>query len=135
MEEKDEAKQFDVLLEKAKELAKKRKLSDYATCGHVACAMLTKEGNIYTGISTDFNCSLGNCAEYSAVVEMLKNNESEIVKMVAYSARGKIYAPCGRCREVIRMVNDKNVDTKVMLGENNIVTIKELLPNMYITAK
>ena len=76
---------------------------------------------------------LGNCAEYAAIVEMLKNNESEINKIVAYSAKGQIYAPCGRCRELIRMVNDKNLDTKVMVAENKIYSLKDLLPEMYIT--
>ena len=64
---------------------------------------------------------------------MLKNNESEIEKIVAYSAKGKIYAPCGRCRELIRMVNDKNIETDVIVSENKILKIKDLLPEMYIT--
>ena len=67
-------------------MAIKRKLSEYASYGHVGCALLTKNGNIYTGICIDSNCALGNCAEYAAIVEMLKNNESEIDKIVAYSA-------------------------------------------------
>ena len=78
---------------------------------------------------------LGNCAEYAAIVEMLKNNESEINKIVAYSAKRQIYAPCGRCRELIRMVNDKNLDTEVMVAENKIYRLKDLLPEMYITKK
>ncbi|MCF0125900.1 MAG: hypothetical protein HUJ68_09165 [Clostridia bacterium] len=88
---------------------------------------------MYTGICIDSNCALGNCAEYGAIVEMLKNNESEIEKIVAYSAKGKIYAPCGRCRELIRMVNDKNIETDVIVSENKILKIKDLLPEMYIT--
>ena len=86
-----------------------------------------------TLIPIDSNCALGNCAEYAAIAEMLKNNESEIERIVAYSAKRKIYSPCGRCRELIRMINEKNLDTKVMVNENKIVTIKELLPEMYIT--
>ena len=126
-------KDFEKLVKEAKKLALKRKLSEYASCGHVGCALLTKSGNIYTGICIDANCALGNCAEYAAIVEMLKNNESEINKIVAYSAKGQIYAPCGRCRELIRMVNDKNLDTKVMVAENKIYKLKDLLPEIYIT--
>ena len=126
-------KDFEKLVKEAKKLALKRKLSEYASCGHVGCALLTKSGNIYTGICIDANCALGNCAEYAAIVEMLKNNESEINKIVAYSAKGQIYAPCGRCKELIRMVNDKNLDTKVMVAENKIYSLKDLLPEMYIT--
>ena len=126
-------KDFEKLINEAKKIAEKRILSEYASCGHVGCALLTKKGNIYTGISIDSNCSLGNCAEYAAIVDMLKNNESEIDKIVAYSAKGKIYAPCGRCRELIRMVNTANLETKVMVDENKIYKLKDLLPEMYIT--
>ena len=54
-------------------------------------------------------------------------------KIVAYSAKGQIYAPCGRCRELIRMVNDKNLNTEVMVAEDKIYKLKDLLPEMYIT--
>jgi len=64
---------------------------------------------------------------------MLKHKESEIVKIVAYSAKDIIYAPCGRCREIIRMVNDNNINAEVMIENNKIVKLKELLPEMYIS--
>lgn len=64
---------------------------------------------------------------------MLKNNESEIDKIVAYSAKGQIYAPCGRCRELIRMVNDKNLNTKVLIAKDKVCELKDLLPEMYIS--
>lgn len=124
---------FLKLLEEAKKIASKRILSEYASCGHVGCALLTKSGKIYTGICIDSNCALGNCAEYAAIADMLKNNESEIKKIVAYAAKGKIYAPCGRCRELIRMVNTSNLETEVMVSEDKICKLKELLPEMYIT--
>ena len=124
---------FLKLLEEAKKIASKRILSEYASCGHVGCALLTKSGKIYTGICIDSNCALGNCAEYAAIADMLKNNESEIKKIVAYAAKGKIYAPCGRCRELIRMVNISNLETEVMVSEDKICKLKELLPEMYIT--
>lgn len=126
-------KEFEILLDKAKQLAGKRILSEYASCGHVGCALLTESGNIYTGICIDSNCSLGNCAEYAAIADMLKNKETQIKKIVAYSAKGTIYSPCGRCRELIRMVDDKNLETQVLVSENKVVKIKDLLPEMYIT--
>lgn len=124
---------FEKLIDEAKKIAYKKILTEYASCGHVGCALLTKKGNIYTGICIDSNCALGNCAEYAAIAEMLKNNESEIDKIVAYSAKGKIYAPCGRCRELIRMVNNANLDTNVMVEESKVYKLKDLLPEMYIT--
>lgn len=126
-------KDFEKLLIEAKKIANKKILSEYASCGHVGCALLTKDGNIYTGICIDSNCALGNCAEYAAIADMLKNNETEIVKIVAYAAKGKIYSPCGRCRELIRMVNTANLETEVMVAEDKVCKLKELLPEMYIT--
>ena len=126
-------KDFETLLNETKKIVKKRVLNEYAYCGHVGCALLTKKGNIYTGICLDTNCALGNCAEYGAIIDMLKHNESEIVKIVAYAAKGKIYAPCGRCRDLIRMVNMNNLEADVMVADNRVVKLKELLPEIYIT--
>ena len=128
-------KDFEKLIQCAKEIATKRNLSDYASCGHVGCALLTVKGNIYTGICIESKCSLGKCAEYAAIAEMLKNKESEILKIVAYSAKGTIYAPCGSCREIIRMVNENNLDTEVMVAQDKVVKLKDLLPEIYITKK
>lgn len=124
---------FEKLIIEAKKLAVKKELSKYAVIGQVGSALLTKAGNIYTGISMEAKCNLGNCGEHAAIAEMLKNHESEIDKIVAYSAKGQIYAPCGRCRELIRMVNEKNLETKIMVNENKVCTLKELLPEMYIS--
>lgn len=126
-------KDFEKLIDEAKKIAGKKILSEYASYGHVDCALMTDKGNIYTGICIDSNCALGNCAEYAAIAEMLKNNESKIKKIVAYSAKGKIYAPCGRCRELIRMVDNSNFETEVMVNENKVYKLKDLLPEMYIT--
>lgn len=128
-------KDFEMLVEEAKKLAVKKELTKYATIGQVGCALFTKDGNIYTGVSIEAKCNLGNCAEHAAIVEMLKNNESEIDKIVAYSAKGQVYAPCGRCRELIRMVNDRNLNTKVMVSEDKIYELKDLLPEMFISKK
>lgn len=35
-------KDFKKLIEKAKQLAEKKQLTRYATCGHVGCALLTR---------------------------------------------------------------------------------------------
>ena len=62
-----------------------------------------------------------------------KRNESEIVKIVAYAAKGAVYPPCGVCREMIRMVNEKNLEAEVMVGDNKIVKVKDLLPDIFIS--
>lgn len=123
--------EFDKLLQEAKKYAGKRILSDYTYCGHVSCALMSSTGKIYSGININSKCALGNCAEHAAILEMLKNGESEIKKIVAYSVKGYIYSPCGKCRELIRMVNNNNLKTQVLISENKICTIEELLPEIF----
>ena len=43
------------------------------------------------------------------------------------------YAPCGRCRELIRMIDNRNLKTKVMINEDKILELEQLLPEMYIS--
>lgn len=54
-------------------------------------------------------------------------------KLVSYSAKDVIYSPCGSCRELIRMVDTKNLETEIMVSENKVCKLKELLPEMFIT--
>ena len=110
-------------------------MTKYATCGHTSCALLTKDKNIYTGISLETKCIMGNCAEHAAIVEMIKNNETGIEKIVAYSSKGMIYPPCGKCRELIRMIDERNLKTKVMVKEDKVVELEELLPEIFISGK
>ena len=124
--------EFKILIQEASKNVKKVILSEYAYCGHVSCALMSSTGKIYTGISINSKCALGNCAEHAAILDMLKNGESKIRKIVAYSVKGHIYSPCGKCRELIRMINSDNMKTKVMVSETKICTIEELLPNIFI---
>ena len=99
-------KEFSVLTEVAMRLAGNRVLTEYARCGNVACALLTDKGNVYTGISISTKCSMGFCAEHSAIADMLKAGETKIIKLVSASQNG-IVPCCGRCREFIRQINEE----------------------------
>jgi cytidine deaminase len=98
------------------------------TVGGVAAALETTSGSVYTGICIDTECSLGFCAEHSAIAEMLKARESEIKMIVAVMADGSILPPCGRCRELIWQVNTQNAATAVIVGHDRAVPLSELLP-------
>lgn len=120
-------KEFEVLKEIAKKLAGDKVISNYVRCGHVACALLTDKGNVYTGISINAKCGIGFCAEHSAIADMLKAGESKIVKLVSAS-ENNVVVPCGRCLEFIRQVNDENINAKVLLENNEVKTVDTLLP-------
>ncbi len=120
-------KEFEVLKEVAKKLAGDKVISNYVRCGHVACALLTDKGNVYTGISINAKCGIGFCAEHSAIADMLKAGESKIVKLVSAS-ENNVVVPCGRCLEFIRQVNDENINAKILLENNEVKTVDTLLP-------
>ncbi len=120
-------KEFEVLKEVAKRLAGDTVVSDYVRCGHVACALLTDKGNVYTGISINAKCGIGFCAEHSAIADMLKAGESRIVKIVS-SSKNDVVVSCGRCLEFIRQINEENVNAKVLLKTGDVKTVDELLP-------
>lgn len=116
------------LINEARKYLGEFKLSEnFFTAGSVSAALITKNGNIYTGICVDLACGIGFCAEHSAISEMLKNRETEIDMLVAISENG-ILPPCGRCRELMLQLNKNNKETKIIIDENKIVTLGELLP-------
>ena len=123
---------FKLLVEKAILLSKqKRTLNEYSKIANMGCALLTKQGNIYTGINIDIVCGIGFCAEHSAIAEMLKYNETRIVKIVSASDEKGIRPPCGRCREFIRLINFENFETLVMLKDDRVVKLADLLPDPF----
>ena len=117
------------LIEEARKILGEYTLSsDHYSAG--SAALLTSQGNIYTGINIDIACGIGFCAEHSAIAEMLKHRETEIEMIVAVSS-DSIRPPCGRCRELLFQVDAKNISTKVYLSEEKYMTLNELLPNRW----
>jgi cytidine deaminase len=119
-----------ILIDTAKKVVGKYLLSGFAgnSAGEVAAALLTVQGNVYTGICIDVACSLGFCAEHAAIAEMLKNHETEVKYIVAIREDGKILPPCGRCREMLMQINSNNGYTNVIVNENRTILLRELLP-------
>ena len=104
-----------------------------SSAGGVSSVLLTAKGNIYSGICLDYPCGLGFCAEHAAVAEMLKNRETQIVKIVAVS-KEKILFPCGRCRELIVLTDSLNKDTEVIITQSNTIRLQELLPHHWLNS-
>jgi cytidine deaminase len=108
--------------------------SKLVVSGSVGAALLTPDGNVYTGVCIDTACSLGFCAEHAAIAEMLKHRESRVIMVVAVTDKKEIIPPCGRCRELLAQVNKANMKAKVIIGQNKTVTLRELLPYYWIDA-
>lgn len=119
------------LVNQAKKLAHKYDISTDVTIGHVGCALQTKSGKIYTGLSVSTHANLGFCAEVCALAEMIKNGETKIETVVAIGPSGEFITPCGRCRELMYQINHDNLKTKIMLSETKSITLEELLPHRW----
>jgi cytidine deaminase len=119
---------FKELIEQAFSVAGDYRSSEDCSSGSVGAALLTKAGHVYTGVCIDTACSLGFCAEHSAIAEMLKHKESEIVMIVAVDTKKNVLAPCGRCRELIYQVNKANANANVLMPGKKTVLLMDLLP-------
>ena len=124
---------WDLLISKAKEVQNHRILSPFIECGQVGAALMTKSGNIYTGVCIDTASTLGICAERNAIHTMITNGESQIDRIVCIDSKGNAGAPCGACRELIMQLDKDSKDIKFLMNANTYeyVTMKELVPNWW----
>jgi cytidine deaminase len=116
------------LIKKAKSVLKPRQIRHGFTVGDVGCALVTDKGNVYLGVSIDACGGMGFCAEHSAIAAMVTHGEHKIRKIVAVVENGIPIPPCGRCREFINQIHEENIDAEVIIGKNESVKLKDLLP-------
>ena len=121
---------FETLTQIARQTLNPRQLTEASSAGSVAAALITDQGNVYTGVCIDTPCSMGFCAEHAAIAAMVTAGESRIEKIVAVNDEAGIVAPCGRCREFMYQINHDNYSTQILL-RSGIVTLVELLPHVW----
>jgi cytidine deaminase len=119
---------FDELYERARAVVNPWRLSEDAESGGVGAALLTEAGNVYTGVCIDTACSMGFCAEHAAAAAMITARENRVVMMVAVGWDGRVFPPCGRCREFISQLHPDNRQAQVLVAPDTVVTLAELLP-------
>lgn len=120
------------LIRAAQEVQGEFSLRGEFSAGSVGAALLTRAGNIYTGICLDLACGIGFCAEHAAVAEMLKQREREIEWIVAVGSAGNMLPPCGRCREMLLQVHKNNRHTRVILPGGQVKTLAQLMPDSWL---
>lgn len=125
--------EWEKLYSEAKKVQNNRVISPFVEAGGVSAALLTKNGNIYTGVCIDSACSLGMCAERNAIASMITNGESKIKKIVAIMSNGEIGFPCGSCRELMMQLDKDSGDIEILLDleKNKTIFLKDLLPNWW----
>ena len=95
----------------------------------VGCALLCKNGKVYTGVNCDG--IHGSCAEYITMGMAISAGEREFDTIVAVheKATNRVLAPCGNCRQ---MMVEYCPDIKVIVNDDsgNLVKVgaTDLLP-------
>lgn len=115
----------------AKAVLNPKKISEQICSGGVGAAVLTKKGNIYTGVCIDTDCSLGMCAERNAISTMITNGEFEIKMVVAVDKKGRVLPPCGACREFMMQLKNSSDIEVIVDNKGTVVKLNALMPYSY----
>lgn len=95
----------------------------------VGCALLCKNGTVYTGVNCDG--IHGSCAEYITMGIAISAGEREFETIVAVHDQADkfVIPPCGNCRQMLfEYCPDIKVIVKDENGELVKVTARDLLP-------
>lgn len=121
---------WEKLYNAAKAAVCPHELSQHMCVGSVGAAVLTMNGNIYTGICIDTTCSLGFCAERNALSTMFTHGEYEITHVCAVYTDGSVMPPCGACREFMMQMGPTAKDIEVLLNRDGTsAKLGELMPH------
>ena len=121
---------WEKLYHAAKAAVCPHELSPHMCVGSVGAAVLTKDGNIYTGICIDTACRLGFCAERNALSTMFTHGEYEITHVCAVYLDGSVMPPCGACREFMMQMGPTAKDIEVLLNRDGTsAKLGELMPH------
>ena len=120
------------LIERARSLVGEKTVSG-GIVKEVGSALLTEDGKIFTGANLDLWCGIGFCAEHSAIANMISHSDETQIKTIVAHNGSKIIYPCGRCREMMELVDIRNREnTAVIISEDRKVKLKELLPGKWM---
>lgn len=124
---------WEELYQRAKAVQHDREVSPFIAGGQVAAAILSKQGNIYTGVCIDAPCSLGICAERNAIFNMFTNGEHQIDKLVCIVSDGSVGSPCGACRELLMELDKDSGEIEILMDYKHRTTVKlkELMPDWW----
>ena len=95
----------------------------------VGCALLCKNGKVYTGVNCDG--IHGSCAEYITIGIAISAGEREFETIVAVHDKADkfVIPPCGNCRQMLfEYCPDIKVIVKDETGSLVKVTARDLLP-------
>lgn len=126
-----------MLNKKERELIKKAKslVSEKSIRGgfvkEVGCALITQKGRMFVGVNLDLACGIGFCAEHTAISQMITKTDETHIKTIVSAKKNQVLPPCGRCRELMNLLDSKNMETEIIMEHNKKMKLKELLPHSW----
>jgi cytidine deaminase len=106
----------------------------YAPYSHypVGAALLTQEGNIYTGVNVENAVyPLTMCAERTAVFQAVAEGEQAFRAIAVVTDNGG--SPCGSCRQVLTEFG-RDIEVFLIDADGNLIretSVEELLPDAF----
>lgn len=130
---------WNKLCDEAKKEYHPEKVSPFIDAHHVACAIESENGEIFTGFCIEGASGvIALCAERVAALNMYMKSGQKIVKRLVCYVDGLPdgtggWTPCGACREFFLQLSDKNKDMEILIDVNNYKTVKliDLLPDWW----
>ena len=124
---------WDRLYIAARNAQYERKISPLIEAGTVSAVILTDKGNVYIGVCIDTACSLGMCAERSAIANMIANGESRIRRIAIVMPDGRAGMPCGACRELMMQLGEAAGKIEILCDyeSKESVRLESLIPNWW----
>lgn len=121
---------WERLLEEAKKQYHPEEVSPFIDAHHVACAIESENGEIYTGFCIEGASGVINlCAERVAGLNMYIQSGQVVVKRLVCYVDGAPdgttgWTPCGACRKFFMQLSEKNKDMKILVDIKTRKTVK-----------
>lgn len=126
---------WTALCKEAKNKIKTQEISPFIEYGNYACAILSSENKIYSGVSITSTTGLNSSAEKSAITSMFNNGEKIIEKIVIMNELEELISPSVDCLEFLLELNSNpsNIEILLDLESMKVVKLSDLIPDWWGT--
>ena len=119
------------------ETAKKARENSYSPYSNykVGCALLTKNGKIFSGCNIENYGLMSICAERVAFTKAISEGEKEFECILVLGGKEELQytSPCGYCRQFMSEFCDKNFEIYMYYDNNKMdkKILADLLPDSF----
>ena len=128
-------KEWLKLYETAKNNLTTNEISSFVTCGNYSCVIETNNKKIYNGIDIKSNSKLESKAEDIAIINMISNKETTVKRIILINELEEIIMPNKESLINLLALSYDNLNTEIIINENEIKKLSELLPDWWGTYK